>query len=647
MNGANALFVEENLRSLGFFLLGFCLVPFPVAAQEGAPEDGAGERIVIADQLRDDLITVLATGSPEYLKWNGIAVSIFDQGDVAQVQGADITRLLQRAPGVTASRNGPQGSFTGIRVRGAEAEQLLVMLDGVRMADPASPSGGFDFGSLAMGNLSKVELQRSSNSTIWGSDAIGGVLLLTTGFTEGADASLEYGSNDGLYATGGVGLESGLASLSLRGGYARSDGFSAAAGGIEDDGFRQAELVAQGEVELARGLSLFASTRYARGRTDIDGFPAPDFVLADTGEYQRIRQLSAATGLDYFANGLGLSLSLSQSDSERENYDPALGSQPGYTTDGTSRRAELRGHTRLDSEFGLSFGGEGEWTRFETLFDAPRRTAAGGAYVQLDYDDDPLHFAVGLRRDEHRDFGGQWSFGADAAASIGSGFHLTASYGEGFKAPSLFQLHSDYGNSGLRPEKSRSVDAGIALDGQDFDVQAILFHRVTRDQILFASCFGVTTGICENRPFGTYDNTGRTRGQGVEIEADWRIGDNWRAHGAYSYIDSEDRSASSANFGKILPRRPRHAATLSLDWQAGDGFALGTDLRVVSASYDDAANLVRLDGYAVLDLRANWRLSDDIELFGRIENAWDEQYQTAAGYATQGRAAFLGVRAWL
>jgi vitamin B12 transporter len=561
-----------------------------------------------------------------------------------EVQGADLTRLLERATGVTLSRNGGPGAFTAVRVRGAEGEQLLVLINGVRVADVASPGGGFDFGNLLMGNLSHIELQHSSNSTIWGSQALGGVLAVTTGNAEDMWASAEYGASDTFYATAGVNLDEGPARLQLQGGRYDSGGFSAAASGSEDDGFRQTELSGRVTLHLTSELSAFATGRYADGRLEIDGFPAPDFTLADTAEYQDTRQISGAAGVGFANHALDVRAIVSLAETERENFDPAFGTGPGYTTDGASERAELRGRWRFAQHLALDVGAEKEWQRFSTLFDPVRKSAIGGAYAQLDYDGDDLHLAAGVRRDEHRDFGGEWSFGADGAWDLDP-VRLTASYGEGFKAPTLFQLHSDFGNAALAPERSESLDAGVSINLGPGTLALTAFRRDTEDLIGFVSCFGVITGICAGRPFGTYDNIGRARAQGLEVAAEVNVARVVTLGAAYTRLDAEDRTPGSPTHGNDLARRPEHALTLTGDWPVNSAVRLGADLRVVSDSYDDAFNTVRLDGYATLALRGEWDAAEWVTLFGRIENLWDEDYQTAAGYATEGRAAHVGARA--
>ena len=621
----------------------FCssfLISSPAFTQEQETE------IVFADYRIDETtITVTATGTRTEVEDTGQPVTVIGQSEIEAVQGYDVTRVLQRAPGVTFARNGPPGAFTGVRVRGAEAEQLLVILDGVRVSDPAAPGGGFDFGNLGAGNLAKIDLLRGSNSTIWGSDAIGGVLAASTRAESGLKGSAEYGARDTAHATlsGGYGGERGFIGGSAS--WYRTDGFSAAASGTETDGFEQLAADGQARAYLSDSFEMFVRGRYAEGDLDLDGYPAPAFALTDTAEYQQTRQYSGAAGAVYDSGVLFLSGSWSLADTERELFDPAFGSAPNYTTGGHSDRLDVTGEWRPIGPLILAFGGSYEWTRFETLFDSGHSTGIAGAYAQLGIEYGAISGHAGMRLDDHRDFGGATSFGADLSWEVAPAVRLRASVGEGFKAPSLFQLHSDYGNVLLRPEKSTSFDLGLAWNqrGQWPYAAATLYRRDSEDLIGFVSCWGMTTGICAGRPFGTYDNIGRARSQGVEVEAGRQLNPGLTVLGAYSLADNENRTVGSANFGNPLARRPRHALSLVTEWELG-GPVVGTDLRWASESFDDPAATVRMPAYATLDLTARWPLSERVELFGRIENVWDEQYQTAAGYASPGRGAFVGVR---
>ncbi len=625
-----------------FLFLGVSLVAIsaPVAAQQ------ADDPITLSSEAQvavEETITVTATGTRSQVEDTGQAVTIIGGAEIAEVQGPDLTRTLERVPGLTYSRNGGLGSFTGVRLRGAEAEQLLVVLDGVRAADPASPGGGFDLGNLLTNNLAKVEVLRGSNSTIWGSDAIGGVLVASTKAETLLEGVVEYGAHDSFTAAASGGIaDADTGFLGASASFARTDGFSAAANGTEADGFEQWALDAYGRYYVSWAVELFARIRHAEGELEIDGFPAPNFTLADTGDVQDTTQTFGSAGLALDNGPLYLQASYSFADTARDNFDDA--GVASFTSDGRSDRIALRGEWRPIGPLIVNFGAENEWTSYETLFDTGDSTRIFGAYAQAGIEWRGVSGHVGARVDDHADFGTEVSFGADLSYEVAADLRLRASVGEGFKAPSLFQLYSDFGNLGLAPERSTNIDAGIAFGGRALDDKNVyaavtLFHRDTEDQIVFVGCFGSTDPICDNRPFGTYDNVARTRAQGIEAELRGRIGNTLVLGAAYALTDAENRDT-----GNELARRPRHAATLSADWNPVSLLTLGADLRVVSSSFDDAGNFTRLDAYEVLTLRATFDVTNGIQFYGRVENVWDEDYQTAAGYATRGRAVFVGAR---
>ena len=591
--------------------------------------------------IDDNRITVLANGQWLRLDQDGQAISVLDMADLEAVQGPDITRALQRLPGVTLTRNGGLGSFTGLSVRGSASQRVLVLVDGVRMNDVAGPSGGFDFGSVVSGGIERVELLRGPGSLIWGSDALGGVVHLATRIADGVEASGEAGGAGQFSGALGLGGQLDRGEVGINASYVTREGTSAAASGSEDDGFEQLALSARAEAGVFDWLSVFASARYAAGTSEIDGFPDPDYTLADTAERQDMRQLSARAGAEYQNDDTLVTLSLGHGDTRRELVDEAFSPESYYTTLGRSTQAELRARLGLSDALALIGGGDWEWSNFSDGYTAAR-TDIGSGHAMLSYAADQVGLSAGLRLDHHRTFGSALTFAANGFAAVSEQLRVRAAYGEGFKAPSLYQLHSDYGNLALDPENSRSFEIGVDWAAGPLELRTAAFRNDSRNLIDFIACPPLGTGICANRPYGTYDNVGRARSQGVEVEGTAQLADDLQAGMAYAFTTSTNRDT-----GLRLARRPRHAGTFTLDWQAVEPLTLGADLRVVSASFDDNANTVRLGGHAVLDLRASWAASDHFELFGRIENAWDEHYQTAAGYATQGRAAYVGVRAKL
>lgn len=615
-------------------------VACPALAQ--SPDD-----VVFADTIRPDAITVIATGSETLVSRLGQPVTVITADEIQSVQGPDLTRVLERIPGLTLTRNGSLGGFTGVRLRGADAEQVLVLIDGVRVEDVSAPSGGFDFGTLTSGGVERIDVLRGSNSVVWGSAAIGGVIAIQSRELNGVEASAEYGANDTATADAAAGLSTDRAAITLNGGYTRTDGISAAAVGTEPDGFRQWRVGGKGRFNLIDSLAVVATARYADSRTDIDGFGPPTyFDFGDTPEYQTTRQASGRVGLRYASDALTLNTGFALSDTKRDYFDPTFGTAPSYGYQGRSERVDLTGRFSLPANFTLDFGGDSEWTRFSSTFDAEAKANLTSGHALLGWSTDRASLAAGVRVDDHSRFGTAWTFGANGALSLTDNLRARASYGEGFKAPTLYQLLSDYGNANLVAERSKSYDAGLEWGTRNgpLHASATLFRRDSRNLIAFVSCASV--GRCADRPFGLYDNVAKARAEGVEVELGASPTQNLHLQAAYAFIKARNLTAGTANFGKDLARRPRHALTLSGDWTTPlGGIILGADLRLVGDSYDNAANTTRLDGYALTTVRASLPVTERVELYGRVENLFDVNYQTVATYGTLGRAGFVGIRA--
>ncbi len=631
----------------------------PLAAQDEAAEAERYESEPIQTrQPADKEITVTATGIRKSVANTPQAITIFDLDDIERSQATDVISLLERSAGVTIARNGPRGGFATVRVRGAEAEQLVVLQDGIRVSDPAAPAGGYDFSNLGLGGIDKVELLRGANSLIWGSDAIGGVLSVETRKGNyGLWVNAEYGSFDSRSVNAAYLDDIGPARVTLSGGWNKSDGFSSFDGGTEADGYEQAFAQGRAVITASDRLKLIVSGRYADSRAEQDGFPFPLYAFADTLEYQDTVQYSGYAGAEYDADGARLQGGYAISNTARDSYDPAFGSAPSFSADGRLERLTLKGEFDISDALKLNAGLDSEDSRYITApFGSSGKTGLDSAHALLTYSEDRLLLSGGARVDDHQQFGTNWTLGANASYQFNDVL-LRASFGEGFKAPSLFQLLSDFGNTTLQPESSRSYDIGLVYGGYlgkgDIRAAVTLFRRDSRNLIDFISCFGSTAAICTNRPFGTYDNIGRTKAQGIELEASANI-DNLSLNAVYSYIDNENRSAGSTNLGNTLARRPKHALTWSVDWFSkgrdngvigfAKGLNLGADVRLVGDSFDNPANTRRLDGYVLVTARATFPVTERVEIYGRIENALDQRYQTVSFYKTAGRNASFGVR---
>ena len=528
-----------------------------------------------------DTITVVATGSQLPINQTGQSVSVIDQSEIEAVQGPDLTRVLERLPGVSIAREGGIGSQTSLFVRGANSQQLVVLIDGVRVDDVTQLNGGFDLGTMLSGNIGKIELLRGSNSVVWGSEAIGGVLAITTAETNGAEASVEHGAYDSTYATAVAGIKRDAYAASISAAYDYSAGFPALTGAPRDDGFTQWQVTGKGRAELADGLSLKVTGRYADGRLDFEGFGSP--------AEQWTKQTSGRVGLD---------------------------------------------------------GGEGEWDRAVTTYDDRQADHLASGHALLGWYTDAVSLSGGVRVDTRTQFGTHVTTGANGSVRLAGDWRLRASYGEGFRAPSLYNLYDPYsGNLNLKAETSRSYEGGIEKGDRNARQHFALtyFRRDSRNLIDTDSNF-------------VYLNIPGARATGVELEMGERITDNFRVSADFTHVKSVNTTT-----GVDLARRPRDTVHVSADWQTplriarSGGLTLGADLTMVSNAldyYTGGPPAVAVPAYVVGGVRASLPVCDKVELFGRIENIGDAHYYTATDSSTvhynqPGRSAYLGVRARL
>lgn len=587
----------------------------------------------------------------------GQAVTVLDTATITQRQAVTVSDLLRQTPGVTVTRNGGVGTVASVNIRGAESDQTVALIDGIKLNDPASPGGGFNFGSLLIGNIARIEVLRGAQSVLWGSQAIGGVVnLITRQPTEqlSVNARAEGGWHETGQAFANVSGKAGPVSASLGGGYYTTDGISSFADGTERDGFRNYAANGSVGIALAQAVSIDLRGFYSNGRTDFDGFPAPRYVFGDTREYGESEQWIGYAGLNAalfdgrFRNRFGYA----HTDSDRRNVDPDGTPAETFRAIGRNDRLEYQGTFDIDRAVFATFGAEREVSRFSTSsYGGPvtrGRARIFSVYGQVAVTPIAgLTGTAGVRHDDHNIFGGATTFsGSGVYSPNGGATAFRTSYSEGFKAPTLYQLQSEYGNTRLDPERSHGWDAGVtqrALGGA-VEASATYFRRTSFDLITFVSCTAPLTGICTNRANGTYDNIARARAQGVELSLLLRPVEALTFSAAYTYLDATNRSTGTADFGRDLARRPDSSVTVNADYRWPFGLATGATITAVGDSFDNASNARRLDGYVVTDVRASFPLGQHLEVYGRVENVFDARYQTIYQYGQPGRGAFGGIR---
>ncbi|OAN58434.1 TonB-dependent receptor plug domain-containing protein [Sphingomonas sp. TDK1] len=588
----------------------------------------------------DDRIVVVASGVAQRADTVGRSVTILDREEIEQRQTVALSDLLATTPGITVARNGGLGTATALSIRGAQSDQTLVLIDGIRVNDPSATGGAYNFASLLAGSVERVEVLRGPNSVIWGSQAIGGVVNVTT--LQGAQGLHVRGNAEG----GSFGTFDGNAAIAggndritagLTAGYLATDGISAAANGKEADGYRQFGATGNVEVKLIPGLALDLRGYFADSKVDLDGYAPPTYTFGDTNEYAKTQEIYGYAGLKNEALGgkLHSRLGFTLSDIHRDGYNDD--SSIAYRYRGRAERYTYQGDATLAEQLRLVFGAEHEQSRirYDEGFGSAGRYSVGitSFYGQAIVTPiAPLTLNAGIRHDDHDTFGGHWTWNADLAVRAAANTLLHASYGEGFKAPTLYQLYSAYGFRGLRPETAKSYEAGARqmLAGGKVALGVTWFHRDADNQIDY------------NFDTSTYYNLNKTRAEGIELEGMLQPVKAFTVRANFTHVLSENRSAGY--LGKDLPRRPRDTANVTADYRFPFGLAIGGTVTMVGDSFNDVGNATPIDGYALAGIRAEMAVTKRLSVYGRVDNIGDVRYQQITGYGTYGRAAYGGVR---
>lgn len=635
-------------------LIGGLFVAAPAFAQEAPQPDAA------SDTASDDTVVVVANRSPVAADRVAASVTVLDKAAIDRAQDLGIAELLVRTPGVTLSRNGGYGTATSVRIRGAEGDQTVVVIDGVKLNDPASTGGGYNFGNLLVGDAARVEVLRGPQSILWGSQAIGGVVNIVTPLPERAleaNFDVEAGSRDTVSGRAALGGTAGSLAWRVGGQAFTTDGISAIApafGGVETDGYTNRSVTGRAVLTLAPGVSVEGRGYYSDARVETDTFDGDSF------EYSTTRDFVGYAGLnvDLFDGRLRNRFAYGYTDTKRDNYDPDQAPSKTFAAVGRNERLEYQGTAVIAKDVDAVFGVENEVSRFRSLSSFSTTPSRGraeltGVYGQLNATVAAgLTLTAGVRHDDHDRFGSKTLFAGGGVWALPIGTTIRASYSEGFKAPTLYQLFSEYGNDALDPERAKGWEAGAEQRflGGKASLGAAYFERRSRGLIDFASCFGPTTdplclvpGTMQQR-FGYYLNVARAFARGVEASGRVALAQRVSVDGNYTWTLSEDRSDGSSNLGKQLPRRPQHAANASVSYTVPDSVSFGAAVRYSGATVDNAFDRTRLGAYTLVDLRAELPLSPTVRVFARAENVFDEDYATASGYGTLGRSIYAGFR---
>lgn len=635
------------------------LLVLPVAAAaEGAESETDEAETVEAAPEEAQKIVVSATRIETPVREVASSTTVIDRAEIERSQKKFVTDVLRQVPGLSVARNGGPGQQAGVRLRGAKSEHTLVLIDGIEANDPFTPGRSFNFGNLTTENIERIEVIRGPQSTVHGSDAIGGVINIVTRKGEGKPRgflSFEAGSFDTYRESAGISAGSDLINYSLSLSRYDTNGISAAdadfAGNEEEDAYTNSTFSGRFGWTPTDAFALDYTVRYSDAEGELDNFGGsfgddPNHFFDTEQFFNRLQgTLDLADGRWTQTFGVSYTTYDRHFDNDIDPAHPASVTKSDFSS--TLLKFDWQNDFRLNESHTVTFGleTEEERGRSETfsrssfgpfISETPTQEArTNSAYLQDQINvNDTFFAAVGVRWDDHEDFGSEVTYRVAPAYLIHStGTKLKASYGTGFKAPSLFQLFSSFGDPDLDPETSDGWDVGLEqyLFGDRVLVGATYFQNDFEDLIDFG-------------PASQFVNVDEAESNGVEVFADWRAADNVDLRASYTHQDTEDETT-----GDELIRRPRNKATFDVNYRPREDTNLNLSL-VWVGERDDLAFIgttsrrVELDSYTLVNLAGSHDLSDRVQLFGRVENLLNEDYQEVFGFGTQGIGFFGGVK---
>lgn len=571
----------------------------------------------------------------------GSTVEVLTEKDLEKQSRSFLKDYLEQLPGVSFAQNGPPGSTTTISMRGANGSYVKVLIDGMDISDPSATTTQTAFEHLLVGDVSRIEVLKGSQSGLYGGDAVAGVISIETKAATKPGFSVRGGVEGGQYTTGRGAATVGYAatdgsnaSFSVQG--IDTDGFSAAAVGSEDDGYRNVTFSGRGEYFLSPSAKVFFAARSLDARNEFDaGFPVDD--NADFGEtVQHVGRVG--TEITLWDGAFQNTFAVQGMKIQRDNF----GSNPGWF-DGDRIKGEYKGVLTFNEKLSLLAGADWEQTGAENTNSTQRNTAdLAGVYAQLMMEPiDGLVLTGGGRIDDHSNFGQFDTYRMTAAYMVpGTETKFHASRATGFRAPSLDELFGEYtfianyANPNLEPEESKSWDAGVEqgfLNGR-LRLGATYFELDTLNLIFFDNaCFFLPTQCLQNIEGVTHRN-------GVELSAAALVTDGLAITAAYTYVDTEQEN------GDRLVRVPRHNFVVGIDLQPMDKVELNVTAKYVADTIDnDFPSFIALEDYVLLSAKASYEFTPGWKAYVRGDNLLDEDYQTVLGYGTAGLSVYGGI----
>ena len=581
-----------------------------------------------AEDSTQNAVIVTATRTSQTANEALASVTVLTREDMERSQAHSVPELLRDVAGIEVARQGGDGKLTSVFLRGTNSNQVLVLVDGVKVGNATSGTVAWEF--LPLDEIDRVEIVRGPRSSLYGSEAVGGVIQIFTRrgtTTTQPRASVTAGShsfNDTAIGVSGTyhGTRYNLSTSRLA-----TDGINATQPAIgfnepDRDGYHNNAYSLYLDQRLTEHVDLGVNGLRASGNTKYDSFPGfnneDHFAQEVAGAKLRFEPFQE------WVSTVALGYSLDDRNSFRTD-GPSTPEQ--FMT--TRRSASWQNDVSIGAHQLLTLGydrSEDHVTSTTTYTRTSRETHGLFGQYQLGFGAQDLD--LGYRRDHNQQFGNHDTGNIAWGLKLDENLRLYASYGTAFHAPTFNDLYYSspffQGNPDLQPEESKSSELGLKGRNGQLGWQMSAYRT------------DVSNLIAYDAATNTVQNVDKARIDGIEAEANTAIND-WRLNGALTLTNPRD-----VGTGNLLARRSRQSAHFAVDRRLGD-LDVGMETIAVGRSYDDASNNLPIPGYGLLNLRARYRLARDWQVQGHVENLLDKDYQTVAYYNSPGRSYFMGV----
>lgn len=604
---------------------------------------GAGAAAIMgvgqAEPIDLGTIEVIANRSATADTKVGSTVNRVSQQEIKTRAQPSVADYLATLPGVSVSAPGGVGQETTLIVRGADKKYVKTLFNGIDISDVTATQVQPSIEHFMADGVSAIEVLKGSQGTLYGSDAVAGVIGISTlGEPEDglhAELGAEGGSHSTFRSHAKVTAAGNGGKMALGVSGLNTAGISAAeehAGNPERDGYKNFGLTFAGEQQMNDVLTLFGSALSISSTADYDddGASPRDNPFNETSGTRQGARIGAK--LNLLDGRVENIVSAQVFNTDRDIHSVSIFGPYDANFDGTRTKIDDQLTFTVNDSVKLLAGADHEWQsaaitdNYGTDFNA--RAENGGLWTEAIVTPlEGLSLTGSLRLDDHSQFGSHTTWRATAAHLFSSGTKLHGSLGTGFRAPSLYELYDAYaGNPGLKPEKSFSWDAGVG--------QTLMDGRLTLD----VTVFGLDTDDLIDYSFATWSYVqvpGTTRRSGVELSAGWEANDWLTLNAAYTFTHTEQAD------GARRPRVPKHDLALSAVITPAEKWTIAATARYVNDTIDTGN--MKLDNYFLLNARVAYQLTDNTQVYVRGENLLDQDYQVIKGYGTPDLSAYGGL----